>query len=228
MHDDVSVHALTMPVEFAGRTMAITPTAVASDDGLVLVDVGPDGGLDRLENALSDAGFELSDVKRVVLTHHDADHAGGLASLAERTDVTVAAHREEAAYVRGDEPPQKGGDDRYRTVQVDEELAGGDEISTRTGPMRVIETPGHTPGHVSLYLPEERLLIAGDALVADGDEPLSGPKPTYTADMDVAVESLVALGRLDVEQTICYHGGYVPLGSERIRAIAGDLDAGSR
>lgn len=224
MSDDTRVHALTMPIEFGDRTVSITPTAVETDRGLLLVDVGPEGALDQLETALSDVGFGLGDVTQVVVTHHDADHAGGLAALRERTEFTVAAHREEVPHIQGDEPPVKGSDDeRYPPIDVDEELTGGEEFSTRAGPLQVVETPGHTAGHVSLYLPDERLLLAADALVADEDEPLSGPKPDYTIDVERAAESVAALAELEVEHTICHHGGYAPVGTDRIREIAATL-----
>ncbi|WP_306052312.1 MBL fold metallo-hydrolase [Natronococcus wangiae] len=88
--------------------------------------------------------------------------------------------------------------------------------------MAVLETPGHTPGHVSLTFPERDLLIAGDALVADGDEPLSGPKPEFTPDMERATESVGRLAELDVDGTLCYHGGYVEEGTDRIEEIYAD------
>lgn len=226
MTEDTTVHALTMPVEMGDRTVSITPTAIETERGVILVDVGPDGAIDRLETALADVGFELADVDRVVLTHHDADHAGGLAALRDRTNVTVAAHPDETPYVRGDSSPVKGSGDRYPPSEVDEELTDGMELATRAGPLRVVETPGHTAGHVSLYLPDERILIAGDALVADGEDPLSGPKPRFTLDMKRATDSVETLAELDVDHTICHHGGYVPLGSDRIREIAATLGGG--
>ncbi|MFC3959917.1 MBL fold metallo-hydrolase [Halovivax cerinus] len=227
MPDDTSVHALTIPIEFGDRTVSITPTAVETDDGLVLVDVGPEPATDRLATALADVGFGFDDVDRVILTHHDADHAGGLATLRERTDVTIAAHPAERPHVNGDEMPVKGpDDDRYPPAEVDEELADGATYSTRAGPLRVVETPGHTAGHVSLYLPDERLLLAGDALVADEDEPLSGPKPAYTIDEERAADSVATLAELDVDHVICHHGGYVPLGTDRIQEIATTFETG--
>ncbi|WP_247728715.1 MBL fold metallo-hydrolase [Halovivax limisalsi] len=227
MTDDTTVHALTMSVPFGDRTVSITPTAIETDAGLLLVDVGPEGELGELERALSDAGFDLSDVERVLLTHHDADHAGGLAAMRDRTDVTVAAHPDEAPHVDGDEDPVKGsGDGRYPPTSIDEHLADGDEFESEAGPVRVVETPGHTAGHVSLYLPDERLLVAGDALTSDGDEVLSGPKPGYTIDVDAAAESVDRLAGRDVAHVICHHGGYAQAGSDRIREIADELADG--
>ncbi|MFC6717387.1 MBL fold metallo-hydrolase [Natrialbaceae archaeon GCM10025810] len=223
-----SVHALPTSVEYGGREFAITPAVLETDRGLVLIDAGPEGMADALEVHLSDLGYGLEDVWLVLLTHHDGDHAGGLADLLERTDAVVAAHPEEAPYVEGDEGPIKGGDgDRYPPAPVDLHLVEGVRIPTVGGPAEVVETPGHCPGHLSLYLPEDRLLLAGDALVADGDDPLSGPKPHFTPDMDRAMESVARLADLEIDQVLCFHGGSVEEGTKRIREIAAGYESES-
>lgn len=216
---DAGVHTLPLTVEYGGRTITITPTVVETERGLVLIDVGPSGGLDGLQTHLTSLGYDLTDVWLVLLTHHDGDHAGGLAELLERVDAVVATHREEAPYVRGDRMPIKSDGDRYPPVSVDLELTDGVRVPTLAGPMECVGTPGHTPGHLSIYLPEGNLLIAGDALVADGDDPLSGPKPEFTPDMDRALESVAHLATLEIDHVVCYHGGYVDHGSAQIREI---------
>ncbi|SEV83176.1 MBL fold metallo-hydrolase [Natrinema salifodinae] len=222
--DDPGVYALPLSVEYGGRELTVTPTAVETDRGLVLIDAGPPGAVGQLRAHLDPLGFDLEDIWLVVLTHHDGDHVGGLADLLERVDAVVATHRAEAPYVSGEHDPIKGdGDDRYPPVDVDLELTDGVRIPTLAGPMRVVATPGHTPGHISLYLPDGNLLIAGDALVADGDEPLSGPKPRFTPDMERAIESVGSLAALDVDHTLCFHGGYVDRGTDRIREIHDEL-----
>ncbi|WP_254764654.1 MBL fold metallo-hydrolase [Natrinema marinum] len=225
MTETAGIHALPVTVEYGGRAITITPAVVETDRGLVLIDAGPEGTVGSLETHLTSLGYELTDIWLVVLTHHDGDHVGGLAELLERVDAVVATHREEAPYVSGERDPIKGDGDRYPPVGVDLELVDGVRIPTLGGPMEVVATPGHAPGHVSLYFPEGNLLIAGDALVADvgegtdGDGPLDGPKPHFTPDMDRATESVGSLAALEVDHTLCYHGGYVDQGSERIREI---------
>ncbi|MXV60651.1 MBL fold metallo-hydrolase [Natronorubrum sp. JWXQ-INN-674] len=219
---DAGVHTLPMTVEFAGRELTITPTLVESERGLVLIDVGPEGTVDPLRTHLRSLGYALEDIWLVVLTHHDADHAGGVAALLEHVDAVVATHREEAPYVTGDRDPLKGDGNRYPPVDVDLELTGGVRIPTLAGPMDVVDTPGHAPGHISLHFPEDGLLLAGDALVADGNDPLSGPKPEFTPDMDRALESVSTLADLEIEHVVCFHGGYVDRSSERLREIAAD------
>ncbi|ELY57925.1 MBL fold metallo-hydrolase [Natronococcus jeotgali] len=217
--EDPGVYALPITVDYGGRELTVTPSAVETDRGLVLIDVGPPGAVDGLRTHLRELGFDLEDVWCVVVTHHDGDHVGGLAELLERTDAVVATHPEEAPYVRGDRDPIKGDGDDYRPVGVDLELVGGARVPTVAGPMEIVEIPGHAPGHVSLQFSDHDLLLAGDALVADGDEPLSGPKPEFTPDMERAAESVGRLAALEVGQVVCFHGGYVEADDERIAEI---------
>lgn len=230
MRDDAAgIHTLPITVGYGGQDVTFTPTLVEAERGLVLIDVGPEGAVNYLQTHINSLKYDLSDIWLVVLTHHDADHAGGLAELLERTDAVVATHRDEAPFVTGERDPLKGSadGDRYPPVGVDLELVGGVRIPTLAGPMEVLETPGHAPGHVSLYFPDGDLLVAGDALVADGsegtdsdgDDRLSGPKPEFTPDMERALESVGDLADLAIDHVVCYHGGYVDSGTERIREL---------
>lgn len=70
----------------------------------------------------------------------------------------------------------------------------------------MIFTPGHTPGHICLYLNQSKTLITGDALnVIDGQ--LVGPKAEFSSDIVLAKKSLKKLTHYDLETIICYHGG---------------------
>lgn len=219
------VHTLPIEFEFMGDDVTIHPVAVETDRGLVLIDAGLPTTLDQLDARLADAGFEVGDVDLVLLTHHDTDHAGGLAEVVERSGATVLAHTAETPYVDGREDPIKddGSDTQAPSVAVDVEVVDGVAVRTRAGPMRVVETPGHCPGHVSLYLAEERLLVSADALTATGGDGLAGPIPDFTPDMETAVDSVGRLAALDVDRVLCYHGGLVEEGSERIGEIHASL-----
>jgi len=222
------IHDLALSFDYGETSMTIHPVAVETHRGLVLVDVGLPGAAEKIEAALAETDHDLADVWTVLLTHHDGDHAGGLRGLLERVDATVLAHREEAPFVRGDRDPLKGdGDgDRYPPAPVDVELVGGVTLPTVAGPMTVVETPGHAPGHVSLHFPEEELLLTGDALVADDEEPLSGPKPQFTPDMETAVDSVGRLAELAFDRVLCYHGGGATVGSPYVREIHASLSGG--
>jgi glyoxylase-like metal-dependent hydrolase (beta-lactamase superfamily II) len=215
------VHALPLAFERGDREMTLHAAAVETRRGAILVDAGLPGVRDQLRERLSAAGIGLSGVHDLLLTHQDGDHVGGAGDLLTvDADIGVLAHREAVPYVEGDRDPVKGDPDQAPDpVDVDVGLVDGVVFETVAGPMHVVHTPGHAPGHVSLYLPEAKLLLAADAVVA-GEDGLAGPNEQFTPDLDRAFESVRTLADLDVERTLCYHGGLVEQGSERLAAIA--------
>jgi glyoxylase-like metal-dependent hydrolase (beta-lactamase superfamily II) len=86
-------------------------------------------------------------------------------------------------------------------------LEDGERLGLAGG-TRVIFTPGHTPGHLSLYLERPKVLVAGDALTAE-DGYLNGPNPSMTLGMRQAMQSIRRLADLEIEMIVCYHGGVV-------------------
>ena len=82
--------------------------------------------------------------------------------------------------------------------------------------------PGHTPGHICLYLNQSKALITGDALnVIDGQ--LVGPKLEISSDIDSAKKSLEKLTHYDIETVICYHGGiYKEAVNQRLLELASE------
>ncbi len=74
------------------------------------------------------------------------------------------------------------------------------------GGIDIVHTPGHMPGHISLYLPASKRLIAGDAVVIEAGK-LDIANPHYTLDLEAAVRSVEALLDYDIEHLLCYHGG---------------------
>lgn len=88
---------------------------------------------------------------------------------------------------------------------VDRTVSDGEELYDLGG-IVVINTPGHTPGHISLYHKPSKTLIAGDAMVVVRGQ-LHRPTPEHTLDMDTALNSLRMLTKYDIDAVICYHGG---------------------
>ena len=148
---------------------------VVGRTGSLLVDTGSSPAQGR---ALRASAAALVDVplQSVVLTHAHADHAGGAADLAARTGAPVAVHETDAGYVeRGEIPPydpslragrlmtrlSRGG---FPPVAVGERLTDGQVLDVAGG-LRVVATPGHTPGHISLLHEPTATLITGDAVI---------------------------------------------------------------
>ena len=88
--------------------------------------------------------------------------------------------------------------------------------------LRVIATPGHTPGHVCVFDPAVSLLILGDAM--NNNDKLRGPNPQYTADMAQAHQSVKKLAKLKFERAVFGHGEPIDKGaSHAIAKLAGTL-----
>lgn len=91
------------------------------------------------------------------------------------------------------------------SVYIDTTLNDGDTFDW-CGGIEIIETPGHMPGHISIYIKESRTLIAGDALVIENNK-LDIANPQYTLDMGEAKKTINKLLNYDIDRIICYHGG---------------------
>lgn len=212
------VYAFELTISRDGQEATFHPGAVETGRGIVLLDVGYPDTLDDLEAELDAIGRGWVDVWAALITHHDADHAAALSAVVERADPVCVAHPDCAPYVDGRREPIKGGGDRYPPVPIDVEVADGTAVRTAAGPMQVIHTPGHTPGHVALYLPEQKLLFAADALTAPAGE-LAGPNEEFTPNLPQAIESVGRLAEEDIERTVCFHGGVVDQGTGMIARI---------
>ena len=189
-------------------------------NGHTLVDAGLPGQAGAIGGALAEAGVGVRDLRRIIFTHQDLDHVGSGAALVRQSGARVFVHPADAPYIEGELRPLKPTPEmleqrpqmrevlqRLEPVGVDELLEDGGRLDLAGG-LRVIFTPGHTPGHLSLYLERSKVLVAGDALTAEGGS-LNGPNPSMTLDVGEAARSVRRLAELDVQTVVCYHGGVV-------------------
>jgi glyoxylase-like metal-dependent hydrolase (beta-lactamase superfamily II) len=193
---------------------------VDEENGNTLVDAGLPDQTEAIGAALGEAGIGVGDLRRIIFTHQDLDHVGSGAALVRESGARVMAHSADAPHIEGRQRPLKITPEmlerrpqmrevleRLEPVGVDEYLEDRERLDLAGG-TRVIFTPGHTPGHLSLYLERPKVLVAGDALTAEGGH-LNGPNPPLTLDVGEAVRSVRRLAELDVDAIVCYHGGVV-------------------
>lgn len=172
----------------------------------VVIDTGNPGSAIPIENTLEAMGVGWSDVGHIVVTHRHPDHIGSLPAVA---DAASAATIHAGAL----DIPQ---------ISVPREIApvgDGDDVFG----LRIIETPGHTAGHISALDPELSVLFAGDALNGGGGGVL-GPNPQFTDDLAEANASVVKLGGFEFEAVTFGHGDPV---LENGTALVSEVGAGS-
>ena len=190
------------------------------ENGNTLVDAGLPGQAEVIGAALADAGIGVEDLGRIVFTHQDLDHIGSGAALVRQSGARVLACSDDAPYIDGNLRPLKLSPEmlekrpqmrelleRLEPVRVDELVEDGTRLDLAGG-TTVVFTPGHTPGHVSLYLERPKVLVAGDALTSE-EGYLNGPNQSMTLDMPTALQSIRKLAELELDTIVCYHGGVV-------------------
>lgn len=193
-------------IDFHGNN--IHPILLWDGEMAVLIDTGFPGQFEDLCAAMDKVGVSLDKLKVLILTHQDMDHIGSLPEILQDcgNHVTVYAHELDKSYIQGEIPLLKDGHlENPPKGRVDDTLIDGQELPF-CGGIRVIHTPGHTPGHISLYLRESKTLIAGDSMYSVNGV-LEGIHIPTTPDMHAAQLSLKKYVDFDIASVVCYHGG---------------------
>ncbi|WML42939.1 MBL fold metallo-hydrolase [Neobacillus sp. PS3-40] len=210
------------------------------NNDFVLVDAGMPKSAEEIMNAVRERFGENAQPKAIVITHGHFDHVGSIVELLEHWNVPVYAHMLEIPYLTGKEnyPP---GDPTVDGGLVSElspffpnhginisahvkRLPDDGTIPNMPG-WKWIHTPGHTPGHISLFREEDRTLLAGDAFVTVKQESLykvmvqeqeiSGAPKYFTTDWKAAFESVKMIAALKPYTAVTGHG--LPMSGEILK-----------
>jgi len=187
----------------------VVPNVVANtyilvdSDGLAIIDAGLPRSEKKILAYIAGMGKSKQDVKHIIITHADLDHFGGLSALQKATGArTYASQIEADAIAQGKSSREilpKGFSFRRilfaivgpflkaTPFQVDEIITEGQTLPILGG-LQVLETAGHTPGHISLFAPSGNILFCGDSMVSD-ENGLHGSRPGLTWNEPKARES---------------------------------------
>jgi glyoxylase-like metal-dependent hydrolase (beta-lactamase superfamily II) len=202
---------------------------VEPDGQVTLVDTGLKSAPPKIVAGLAAIGRAPSDVTRIILTHSHSDHGGGLAQLARETGATLTVHAADAGFVRsGERPPldqtfglarllSRGSPKAFDPADVGHELHDG-EVLPVLGGLRVVHTPGHSPGHVSLLHTPTGVLITGDAIF--NVLGVRWPVKSFCTDFRLTQQTAHLLGQLEYRVAAFTHGPHIAENArERVRTF---------
>ncbi len=224
---------LTFPITlpFGDTVNTVYPALLLDKQNIILVDCGFMGSLPKIDEELGRYGLSAEQITGLVLTHHDHDHMGAAAALKRKNpNMKIYASAVEAPFISAQEKPlrllqaeemqktlppeqQAFGEvfcdmlRRVEPVPVDVFLDDGDRMDWCGGCL-VIATPGHTPGHISLVLEKDSIIITGDAIALEEGKPVIA-NPQFTLDIEQAKESMEKLLSINAKAFYCYHGGHL-------------------
>jgi len=224
---------LNIKFKFGEVEDVIHPVVLKDDVNMVLIDCGYTGFLPAVEQAMEENNLFCGDLTHVLITHQDHDHMGTLSELKQKyLQIQVVASKKESPYISGKlkslrleqaEAMQQNLPEEQkpfglafcnilknvRPVEVDLEVRDGD-VFNWCGGCTIIGTPGHTPGHISIYVNQKKVMITGDAAALENGE-LVIANPQFTLDIKEAEASLHKIMTYSAKEIICYHGGiFIP------------------
>ncbi|AVK97165.1 MBL fold metallo-hydrolase [Lysinibacillus sphaericus] len=225
---------LELPIEFEfnGQRNTIYPSLIVWNNELTLVDTGYINFLPLIENEIIKRGYEMKYLKNIIITHYDDDHIGSLHDFKEKYPwINIIASEIESSYLSGEMkseslvqaeellenmPPEEIAFGKWfikqlkelKPIAIDQKVHDGNMILYNE--CRVVATPGHTSGHISLYFPKLNSVITGDA-AANENQQLVIANPHFCLNMDNAKHSLRKIQNLQADTYYCYHGGKIAL-----------------
>jgi glyoxylase-like metal-dependent hydrolase (beta-lactamase superfamily II) len=192
---------------------------------LTLIDTGMPGDAEIIKAAINALGLKPEKVGHILITHGHLDHTGSLAELKKISGAPVIAAVKDTAYIQGSRKTWTMGREgfggkifktvlffmetfvfNYQPAQVDMPCHGG-EIINCFGGIQVIASPGHSPGSLSFYHKDKKLLFVGDAL--SGTAGFHLPQRFGCSNYQEALRSVKKLSELDFETCLLGHGAPV-------------------
>jgi len=231
---EITPHVTSLHVDLSWFPQPYPPNVFLVHDGDegALVDAG--FGDDESFKARSEylAGLPGLKLRYIIITHHHYDHSSGAHRLREATGARIVVHRDEEALLLA--PENETGDmeipeelkeareqaKKWRAEAAkavpDERVADGDVLNVGALRLRMVHAPGHTAGHLCVFLEDERVLFAGDNVLGVGTTVVPPPPD---GDMAEYVRSLKKMQSLDAALMCCGHGPVVKEPNRKLQEL---------
>jgi glyoxylase-like metal-dependent hydrolase (beta-lactamase superfamily II) len=238
------LYQLTIPMPF--RLNHVHLYLVEADDGFVLIDTGVNTAeaFAGLQRKLGDLGLDFRAITQVVITHFHSDHCGQAARIRELAGAQIvmgvterrtyemvqgrAGDEREEQFQRHGLPPAQAS--RYAEVLpylksltlpfgVDLAIAHGHTLLAKRRRLEAFITPGHTPGHVCLFMPEEKIMFSGDHILQKITPNISLHSYSGADPLGDYLHSLQATLALGAERLLPSHGPLIEDPTARIHEL---------
>ncbi len=220
-----------MPDVYSHTIQIVNICLVGDEESFVLVDAGMPKSAEKILETIEEHFGENKRPEAIILTHGHFDHVGGIIELVEKWKIPVYAHPLELPFLTGKksypeaDPSVEGGmvskmsgmfpREPINLGEYVRELPASGTVPHMPG-FKWYHTPGHSPGHVSLFRASDGVLIAGDAFVTvkqeylykvlTQEQEISGPPRYLTTDWVAAKNSVILLENLKPKIAITGHG----------------------
>ena len=197
---------------------------LVESDGLTIIDTGLPYSEKTILRYIASKGWSARDIQRILITHADLDHYGCLAALQKESGARTYASRVEAKAIaegQSSRPLDRNGNNTLQRLliaffsrimkatsfRVDEILAEGQTLPVLGG-LQVVETPGHSPNHISFFAPTVGILFCGDSMRSD-EKGLQTSRSRNNWDQDRAKASVRKQAALGAQIVCPGHGPVV-------------------
>ncbi len=207
-----------------GRVYAIT-----DGDDITLIDTSIESAGPKILKQLEVAGYKPNQVRRILITHAHPDHVGSLSYLKAATGAQVYVSSVDTVVAEGREPMKTNPNaliklppQSMKGTPVDVQLNDGDLIPEVMGGLEVVGTPGHSPGHIAFWQPQQRVLFAADVMFHIMG--ITQPPDLFTVNPAQNRESIARVEKLQPEVVCFGHGEPVFDAASKITAFARKLN----
>lgn len=170
-------HHFEVTINEDSQIQRLVNILIIFDKELTIIDTGTKSSFDLIKNYLESNGRSIKEIKNLILSHSHPDHIGSALKIKEESKCKVFAHSLEKQWIeniqlQSSQRPIPGFYNLVdKSVNVDIELFGGEILELGSNNLKIINSPGHSPGSINIFFKEENMLFTGDNIPITGDIP---------------------------------------------------------